>query len=58
MFYIVEKKARGIVRIVFGFCNVFDGLVNILSLGYLQSKVSLNYAKHCAKQRIQEGFCK
>ena len=52
---LVKSSARGPHRIIFGLCNIMDGLVNVLSLGFLQSSFSLEHAKAVAKKRISKG---
>ena len=49
---LVKGSARGLHRIVFGLCNIMDGLVNILSFGFLQSSFSLEHAKKRAMNRF------
>ena len=53
---LVKGSARGLHRIIFGLCNIMDGLVNVLSLGFLQSSFSLEHAKTIAKKRIEKGY--
>ena len=52
---LVKGSTRGPRRIVFGLCSIMDGLVNILSLGFLQSSFALEHAKAVAKKRMSKG---
>lgn len=41
-------------NVLFGFCNIGDGLVRILSLGFLMSSFALEYAKSQARRKFNE----
>jgi hypothetical protein len=39
-------------NIGFGLCSVIDGLIRVLSLGYLHTTLTLDYARNTAKNRF------
>jgi len=39
---------------VFGLCCIVDGLVRVLSLGFLHSRVTLNYSRYSAGLAIRK----
>lgn len=41
-------------RMLLGVCNIADGLVSILSIGFLHSSFALEYARNNAKKRAKE----
>ena len=51
----VNKHPNGrISNIIFGLCGISDGLVRVLSAGFLHSTFTLDYARYTAKQRINQ----
>ena len=43
-----------ISNMTFGLCNIADGLVRVLSFGFLHSTFALDHARRSAKNRINQ----
>jgi hypothetical protein len=44
--------AGRVSNMIFGLCSIGDGLVRVLSLGFLHSTLTLDYAREQARKRI------
>jgi hypothetical protein len=52
MIEINKNPAGRVSNILFGFCSIGDGLVRVLSLGFLHSTFALNYSRRQARLSI------
>jgi hypothetical protein len=41
-------------NVVFGLCVIFDGLVRVLSLGYLHTGIPLKWTRYCVKLKFRK----
>jgi hypothetical protein len=51
----INKHPNGrISNLMYGLCSIGDGLVRVLSVGFLRSSFTIDYARYTAKQRINK----
>lgn len=55
--------AGRVFNILYGMCEIADGLIRVISLGYLHSRLTLNLSrkateKHIARQKMLFGHMK
>lgn len=51
----VNKNPAGRLNaFTFGLCNIADGLVRVLTLGFLFSEFALGHARNTARRRLEE----
>lgn len=43
-----------ILNIVFGLCAIADGLIRVLSMGFLHTTLTLDYARNQVKRRFEK----
>ncbi len=50
----INKHPSGrLSNIGFGFCSIGDGLIRVLSFGFLHSRFTLEYARRQAKKNLE-----